>query len=168
MGSLSRLMQQHLNMWEGTCDNKNKGVNDLLKSCKYCGRIHDSKFDCGRKLKRKRIVKQSEEFRYTSKMKKKSAEIKEDAGYLCEYCLSKGMLTYKGLETHHIEKLTIRPHLALDNDNLICLCRNCHELAERGDISRARLKEIAALREQSPRYITSQIQRIRGTDGGPS
>ena len=138
----------------------------MLKSCRYCGRIHDSKFDCGRKPVRKRRIKQDEEIRYTSRMKKKSTEIKKSAGFLCEYCLSKGILTYTNLETHHIEKLVLRPDLATENENLICLCRHCHEQAERGIISRACLKEIALLREQSPRYLADRIRLIAGTDGG--
>ena len=129
-----------------------KGKTDLLKSCKYCGRIHDSKFDCGKKPVRKYRRKEAEQFRYTSKMKKKSEQIKEDAKYLCELCLDEGRLTTSNLETHHIEKLTSRPDLALDEDNLICLCRRCHERAERGDITRARLIEIAHRRNNPPGY----------------
>lgn len=122
----------------------------MLKSCKYCGRIHDSKFDCGKKPVRKRIVKQSETIRYTSKMKKKSEEIKAKAKYLCELCWHEGRITTANLETHHIEKLVSRPDLALDDDNLICLCRRCHELAECGDVSRAQLKEIVRRRNNPP------------------
>jgi len=47
----------------------------MLKSCKYCGRIHDSKFDCGRKPKKKNNRHSGELVRYTSRMKKKSSVI---------------------------------------------------------------------------------------------
>ena len=60
----------------------------MLRSCKYCGRIHDSKIDCGKKPKPKlRFIKNSEQIRYTTAMKKKSEEIKLNAKYLCEVCL---------------------------------------------------------------------------------
>ncbi len=123
----------------------------MLKSCKYCGRIHDSKFDCGRKPKSKYKRKESEQIRYTTPMKRKSVEIKESANYLCEVCRDKGKFVTSGLETHHIEKLVDRPDLALDNNNLICLCRNCHEQAEKGYIDVSYLRELARKREEKAR-----------------
>ena len=118
----------------------------MLKSCKYCGRIHDSKFNCGKKPKATYNRKEKEKFRYTSKMKKKSSDIKKAANYLCEYCLYQNKLTYTELETHHIFKLQERPDLALEDTNLICLCRNCHEKAEKSEISAEILQKIALKR----------------------
>ena len=115
----------------------------MLKSCKYCGRIHDSKFDCGRKPKKVNRRHTGELIRYTSKMKKKSEEIKAAADYMCEYHRYKNEIVYTELETHHIIKLQQRPDLALEDSNLICLCRNCHEKAEKGEISPRLLRKIA-------------------------
>ena len=120
----------------------------MLKSCKYCGRIHDSKIDCGHKPKKKRFIKDNERIRYTRAMTAKSKAIKEQAHYMCEVCRIDGRITYEGLETHHIVKLVDRPDLALEDDNLICLCRNCHEKAEKGEISKKFLVEIT--RNRSP------------------
>ena len=49
--------------------------------------------------------------------------------YLCENCLRKGL--YKPAKiVHHIEELTpmniTNPEVALGFDNLMCVCRECH------------------------------------------
>ena len=51
-------------------------------------------------------------------------------GWLCEDCLKRGI--YKpGKEVHHIEELTPmnihRPEIALNFDNLVLLCKECHK-----------------------------------------
>lgn len=119
----------------------------MLRSCKYCGRIHDSRYDCGRKPKK--IYRRSAEVsgRYTHAWDVKSREIKSRSNYLCSVCLDEGALTYEGLETHHIVKLIDRPDLLLDDSNLICLCRKHHELAEKGAISAEKLREIVRKRD---------------------
>ena len=122
----------------------------MLKSCKYCGRVHDSKYDCGRKPKKINRRQSGEMFRYTSTMKKKSEDVKKAASYLCEHHLYCGEIVYKELETHHIIKLQERPDLATEDSNLICLCRNCHEKAEKGEISPQLLREIALNRGKHP------------------
>lgn len=119
----------------------------MLKSCKYCGRIHDSKFDCGRKPKRVNRRHSGEMLRYTYQMKKKSEDIKAAANYMCEYHKYLGQIVYSELETHHIIKLQDRQDLALEDSNLICLCRNSHEKAEKGEISPILLQKIAKNRK---------------------
>ena len=126
----------------------------MLKSCRYCGRIHDSKYDCGKRPKKVNHRHSTEQLRYTSKMKRKSEEVKAAANYLCEYHLYLGQLVYTELETHHIIKLQERQDMALEDSNLICLCRNCHEKAEKGEISSQLLRKIALSRgKQSPRLF---------------
>ena len=126
----------------------------MLKSCKYCGRIHDSKYDCGKRPRKANHRHSAEQLRYTSRMKKKSEAVKAAAHYLCEYHLFLGQLVYTELETHHIIKLQERQDLALEDSNLICLCRNCHEKAEKGEISPQLLRKIALNRgKQSPRLL---------------
>ncbi|WP_028392733.1 HNH endonuclease [Bacillus cihuensis] len=53
--------------------------------------------------------------------------------YLCQECLRKGKITI-GNTVHHIKHLEEHPELALDIDNLECICRPCHnkEHPERG------------------------------------
>lgn len=51
-------------------------------------------------------------------------------GHLCEDCLRRGIYR-PGVEVHHIEELTPlninRPEVALNYDNLVLLCRECHK-----------------------------------------
>ena len=79
----------------------------------------------------------------------KSKQIREDANYLCEVCKDKGIYNYRNVEVHHILKLRDRPDLLLDNYNLICLCKDCHRLADAGMISVDYLQELAKRREEN-------------------
>ena len=99
----------------------------MLKACPWCGRIHDSREDCGRRPPKKYRREESERGRNTRAWKRKAEQIKTDSHYLCENCLSQGVLTWDGLEAHHIIKLRERPDLLLDDDNLVCLCEKCHK-----------------------------------------
>lgn len=123
----------------------------MLKSCRYCGRIHDSKFNCGKKPKHRKMLKETEAsaFRRSDAWKKKSLSIRERDHYLCQVCLrsvymSKRALTYDGLAVHHIVPIEEDRSLALEDSNLITLCNFHHELAESGYIPRGELQEFAA------------------------
>ena len=130
----------------------------MLISCRYCGRIHDTRVDCGKRPTRKRQVADAERGRYTSRWRRKSAQIKSDAGGVCEYCLAHGIVRYGNLETHHIIPLIEQPDMLLNDENLIALCRSCHEQAEAGAISRDELRRIAAARiAGSPRATDSVV-----------
>ena len=37
-------------------------------------------------------------------------------------------------EVHHVERVTRRPDLAFDIDNVQSLCRDCHLLADNGNL----------------------------------
>lgn len=81
-------------------------------------------------------------------MKEKSKEIKERQNYLCPVCLSHGDLRPKRLETHHILKLRLRPDLLLEDENLIALCEEHHEQADRGEIDEAQLRSYVEKRDR--------------------
>lgn len=117
----------------------------MLKACHRCGRIHDANLNCTKK-----VYTTTEERKLRSKYvwHLKREEIKEKANYLCEVCKRRGILTYKDLEVHHIEKLRDNKDGFLDNLNLICLCKEHHREAESGLISIDELKEIAEGRER--------------------
>lgn len=111
----------------------------MLKSCKYCGKIHDSKFDCGKKPVRKKQGNNKDRFRWTQAWQKKREEIKQRDKYLCQVCIRKLYNTleqynYEDLQVHHAISLEEDFDKRLDNDNLITLCEDHHEMAERGDI----------------------------------
>ena len=47
-------------------------------------------------------------------------------GYLCQHCLRQGRAT-PATEVHHVKELEDYPELALDVNNLLSLCWDCHE-----------------------------------------
>lgn len=120
----------------------------MLRSCVYCGRIHDSKKECGKRPPKRYKRSAWDAERNTSSWHRKSEEIKERSHYLCSVCFADGVYTYDGLETHHIVKVRDRPDLLLEDSNLICLCRRHHEAAESGKIPPEVLKKLAENRDQ--------------------
>ena len=122
----------------------------MLKSCSRCGKIHDINYKCTVGLKRKyKYSYEESKLRNTYEWHTKAEQIKKDSKYLCSACKDKGIYQYNDLETHHIEKLTERPDLLLENTNLICLCRNCHKLADAGMIEKEYLLKLAKEREDN-------------------
>ena len=118
----------------------------MLKACSRCGKIHSASYKCSHN---RVIYARTDErrLRNTYDWQNKSKEIRERANYLCEICRDQGIITHKNLEVHHIEKIKEHPDLLLYNANLICVCRQCHELAEAGKISKDYLQQLAQSRE---------------------
>jgi 5-methylcytosine-specific restriction endonuclease McrA len=83
------------------------------------------------------------------KWTKKSEEIREKANYLCEVCRDKGTYTYNDLEVHHITKVREDKDKLLDNYNLICLCVKHHKQADRGELDKDYLLNLARKREDT-------------------
>ena len=134
--------------------------DEMLKACKYCGRVHDKKYDCGRKPQRQKSSGgKGYFFRRSESWTEKSKEIRERDRYLCQICLRKlhgavRQFNYDGLSVHHIVPVNEDYDRRLDNDNLLTVCRTHHEMCERGEISREEQKRIA------------EEQELRGTPGG--
>lgn len=63
------------------------------------------------------------------------------AGYLCERCMKRGLYTPAEI-VHHIvwlnEKNIHDPKIALSFDNLMAVCRNCHEEIHHDAITEAK------------------------------
>lgn len=113
----------------------------MLKSCKYCMRIHDSKFDCGKKPIRKKQFNNKNSFRSTNAWNKKRNEIRDRDNNLCQACIRKlddtvNQYTFNDLSVHHAISLEDDFSKRLDDDNLITLCEHHHEMAECGEIPR--------------------------------
>lgn len=120
----------------------------MLRACSRCGRIHPYGYRCGHnKPKYQYTGGKERELRNTWDWHKKSLEVRDKAQGLCEVCRDKGRYVYEGLEVHHIEKVTERPDLLLDDENLVCLCARCHKQADRGELGKDYLKGLARVRE---------------------
>ena len=116
----------------------------MLKSCSKCGKIHSPYFQCTPKSYEGGSERK---LRSTYKWTQKSKHVRDDANYLCEYCRDHGIIEYRNIEVHHIDKLKDAGAGALlDDANLICLCQEHHKQADAGDIPKEVLREIACRR----------------------
>ena len=125
----------------------------IYKACSRCGKFHPHGYVC---TKGKKFNGGAErKLRHLNAWAIKSAEIRERANNLCEYCRSKGRYNYQDLEVHHIEKLREHPELLLEDSNLVCLCHTCHKMADNGEISKEELKKLAELRDRNDSPLPS-------------
>ena len=123
----------------------------MLKSCPHCGRLHPKGYLCPKKpvpQNKKKFSSEENKFRSKNVWAKKSRAVRKRDGYLCQVCvrgLYQPQRRYQteGLEVHHIIPLKNAYHLRLEDENLITLCKNHHEMAEAGKIPVSLLKEIA-------------------------
>lgn len=133
----------------------------MLKACKYCGRIHDTKYDCGKKPKyRGKVNNKKELFRKTRAWTERSIQIRNRDCNLCQIC--KRMIKmqgdmrqyeYEGLQVHHIYSLQEDFDKRMDGLNLITVCSYHHELCENGRIDRKTQLDIAREQENIPPTI---------------
>lgn len=123
----------------------------MLKSCRYCGRVHPKGYECPKKpapQKRTKMETEQNKFRSKNSWTKKSKAVRRRDGFLCQVCI-RGLYNPEriyqagGLEVHHIIPLKNDYNLRLDDENLITLCKKHHEMAEAGEIPTALLKRIA-------------------------
>lgn len=117
------------------------------KACSKCGKVHPYNYNCSVGADSNRYKKSEDKLRSRYSWTKKSKQIREDAGNLCEVCKDQGVATYKGLEVHHIEKLRDNVDGLLDDDNLICLCTRHHKEADNGEIDKEYLRELVKKRK---------------------
>lgn len=132
----------------------------MLKSCRYCGKIHKSDFDCGMKpkFKFKKKVTLNDNFRWTKEWKDKRNEIRQRDNNLCQVCI-RDMYRYGAfkynfneLSVHHCIPLEENYSKRLDDNNLITICATHHEMAESGKITRQEIQAIIN-EQQSKRDI---------------
>lgn len=122
----------------------------MKKACSKCGKVHEYNFNClhyKTKVDYKKYSSDESKLRNTYKWHTKAEQIKKDSKYLCAYCFTKGVYNYTDLEVHHITKLREDKTKLLDNYNLICLCKDCHKLADAGMIDKDLLFKLAKERE---------------------
>lgn len=121
----------------------------MLRSCQYCGRIHDTKVDCGKKPKKIQVRnKPVDRFRYTSAWQQKREAIKQRDNYLCQLCVRRMFdygsrcLNTENLSVHHAIKLEENYDKRLDDSNLITLCDTHHKMADRNEIPYIVIKSV--------------------------
>ena len=117
-----------------------------FKSCSRCGKVvpYNHKCNKGKVYKQNDIDK----LRSTTRWTNKSKEVREASNYLCSVCLDEGIYNYDNVEVHHIEKLQDRPDLFLENENLICLCKQHHKEADEGKLDKDYLINLVKEREE--------------------
>ena len=138
----------------------------MLRSCQYCGRIHDSRYICPQKEQR---IKERQEkgntkanrFRWGRQWKDKRAEIRE-RDLVCRVCEAGLYAPERKYETqdlsvHHIDSIESAWDSRLDNGNLITLCPRHHEMAECGDIPKDVLRQLVEEKESTPGGLISVI-----------
>lgn len=118
------------------------------KACSKCGKIHPYNYKCSVGVDYNRSKVAEDKLRSKYAWTKKSKQIRDDAGNLCEVCKANGIATYDGLEVHHIEKLRENVDGLLDDDNLISLCTTHHKQADNGEIDPAYLRELVKKRRK--------------------
>ncbi|HOA30522.1 MAG TPA: HNH endonuclease signature motif containing protein [Clostridia bacterium] len=66
------------------------------------------------------------DFYVSPEFRKLRNEVLEEARYKCQLCKQKGRLT-RATIVHHIMHVRTNPELALDKENLLAVCKDCHE-----------------------------------------
>lgn len=119
----------------------------MLKSCKYCGRIHDSQHDCGRKPLPQKKMTYIDRFRSSRKWRDKREQIRQRDKSLCQICIrnlygADRQYNYENLSVHHAIPIEADYDRRLDDDNLLTVCGMHHEMAEAGQIPYEVIKQI--------------------------
>lgn len=116
----------------------------IKKACSRCGKIHDYNFKCSHDKPKIKYDYKESKLRNTYLWHTKAEQIKKDSKYLCAVCLdNKKIFNYNNLEVHHITKIKEDETRLLDDYNLICLCIDCHKLADKGLIKKDYLFKLA-------------------------
>jgi 5-methylcytosine-specific restriction protein A len=125
----------------------------MLKSCSYCGSIHERNYKCSEKPNRNYKVTHVDKFRWTKAWQNKRKYIREDRDkHLCQICIRELYNTqikynFTDIQVHHIVPIAEDYSKRLDDNCLLSLCSYHHRMAEDGEISRDELLEIVKEQE---------------------
>lgn len=129
------------------------GVNNMLKACSRCGRIHpDGECSVHYVRNYKKEYKGSENrteeqrFRSTTQWQRKRWQILQRDGFCCRLCLYNHKIETHGLQVHHIVKMRENQSLRLEDTNLITLCPECHSIVERDNSLQPLLRKLTESR----------------------
>ena len=124
----------------------------MLRSCKYCGRIHDPRQECPqKKMSAERYMyrcgTKADRFRRTNAWTAKSLMVRDRDRFMCLCCAAQldgtvRVVETEGLSVHHIVPLEEDFELRLDETNLITVCSVHHEMCEKQQIMREVQREL--------------------------
>ena len=131
----------------------------MLKSCKYCGRIHPEGYICPAKPRYdKPRLTRNDKFRRTAAWLHTREAVLDRDYHMCRICNEGSYGTYAGqscnsrqLSVHHIVPLSENFDLRTDEDNLLTCCAWHHKMCDDGEIPREYQRELA---KTSPRWVT--------------
>ena len=107
-----------------------------MYNCGICGGKHEINTECPHKYKFKKVSDVSQKankFYRTKAWQMKRKEIIERDKY-CQRCWLKfGIVNMDQLQIHHIKQLTQYWEERLNNDNLICVCLQCHRFLDQSN-----------------------------------
>jgi len=120
----------------------------MLKACPYCGKIHQTNYNCPHKPRYCKHNAQFVRFRNSKLWAAKRVEITQRDLHMCRLCAigydNQPVKYNNDISVHHIIPLAEDYSKRLDNNNLISLCAYHHELAECGKIPRAIQQNVIA------------------------
>lgn len=147
----------------------------MLRSCPYCGRIHDMTMVCLKKQEaldkreasrnHKRTDGADVKFRNTSRWRQIRDYVYHRDRCLCLCCLAELEGTdikynTEDLSVHHIIPLREDLSRSADASNLITVCRLHHEMCEVGAIPRDVQLKLAELSEQGIIEMSEEIKQF--------
>lgn len=129
----------------------------MLRSCQYCGRVHDTTYICPQKeaaVERRenrsnthKADAASTHVRHKNYWKKLSKTVRHRDMNLCLCCKAKLEGTVRQYNTeklsvHHIVPINEDETKAFDQRNLITVCQVHHDMCEKGQISREKQRKL--------------------------
>ncbi len=113
---------------------------------------------CEEKIKKQRKqytterVKEADKYTKTATWQSLRKEIIIRDKGCCVLCFSRGKIEYRQLQVHHIVKRVDDISLAYDRDNLVTLCRTCHEEVEK--LSPSKQRELLKIKQQEKEEVS--------------
>jgi len=153
----------------------------MLKSCKYCGRVHDEKILCPQKesaQERRASYKNHhrgkeapyDRFRHTNLWKKTRDYVFHRDRCLCLCCLAElegTEIKYNthSLSVHHITPLKEDYELRADPTNALTVCPTHHEMCESGTIGRELQRQLVQWSEKGFIDMKERLEERKRSDG---
>jgi len=147
---------------------RERKVREMLRSCRYCGKIHDSSYQCEKRPKREKKDTEAVRLRSSYRWQRVRDRVRERDRNVCQLCMrrytsDKGTdhggrrYEYEDLSVHHIVPIEENKEFAFDERYLITLCGRHHEEAEQGLIDRDFLLEIVRENEEKRKNIPGVV-----------